>query len=228
MQRGNNLASRRRAGRGVALLRLGILAASVTAAFVVIAATVPTSPRELQDAAAGLEPVTALAFVAVGAALTLALFPYPALAAASGLLFGTLLGTVVAIVSGTVGAVAALLVARRWGATSVDVLAGKRLRRLLETVGRRGFVAVLYARIVPGVPRGVANYAFGLTPVATASFTVATALGTAPRAFAYAALGSAASLGRLDSPEAIAAFVALAAMALLGAALVLRERKRPS
>jgi uncharacterized membrane protein YdjX (TVP38/TMEM64 family) len=64
-----------------------------------------------------------------------------------------------------------------------------------------------------------------MTPVRPGAFTLATALGTAPRAFAYAALGRAAGLGRFDSPAAIAAVVALVAMGVMGAALLARPRR---
>jgi uncharacterized membrane protein YdjX (TVP38/TMEM64 family) len=93
-------------------------------------------------------------------------------------------------------------------------------------VGRRGFLTVLYARIVPGVPYTLVNYAAGLTPIALRSFVAATAIGVAPRAFAYTALGG--SLGNLDSPEALAAVAVLVVMALAGVALARREaRSRP-
>ena len=66
--------------------------------------------------------------------------------------------------------------------------AGPRLAALREAIGRRGFLAVLYARIVPGVPYSLVNYAAGLAPIRLATFAAATALGAAPRAFAYTAL----------------------------------------
>jgi uncharacterized membrane protein YdjX (TVP38/TMEM64 family) len=55
-------------------------------------------------------------------------------------------------------------------------------------------------------------------------FAAATAIGVAPRAFAYTALGG--SLDDLGSPEAIIAIAALVVMALTGAALIQRERSR--
>ena len=53
------------------------------------------------------------------------------------------------------------------------------------------------------MPYNLVNYAAGLTPVRLGAFVAATALGVAPRAFAYTALGG--SLGDLGSPEAIVA-----------------------
>lgn len=210
-------------GRARALRRLGALAAAVGIAFAVVALTVPHSAQALRDAFAELGVGAPFAFVAVATALTCALFPYPILAAASGLVFGTALGTVVSIAAGTTGALAAFLIARAGGATAVMHLAGPRLRRLLDAVGRRGFVAVLYLRIVPGVPRDVANYGAGLTPVGLVPYAAATLLGIAPRAFAYSALGSAFSVAHPASPEAIIAVAVLAAMALLGLVLIARE-----
>jgi uncharacterized membrane protein YdjX (TVP38/TMEM64 family) len=138
-----------------------MLAGVVAVAFTVIALTVPHSARTLRDAFAGLGVGAPFAFLAVAIALTCALFPYPIVAAASGLVFGTALGTVVSIAAGTLGAFAAFVIAGAGGANAVMLLAGPRLRRLLDAVGRRGFVAVLYLRIVPGVPRDVANYGQG-------------------------------------------------------------------
>jgi uncharacterized membrane protein YdjX (TVP38/TMEM64 family) len=83
---------------------------------------------------------------------------------------------------------------------------------------------VLYARIAPGVPYTLVNYAAGMTPIAMRSFVAATAIGVAPRAFAYTALGG--SLGNLGSPEAIAAVAVLVAMALVGVVLARRNLAR--
>lgn len=219
-------AQRSRSRRARAVRRLGLFAAVVGIAFATVALTVPHSAQPLRDAVAGLGVGAPFAFVAAATALTCALFPYPVLAAASGLLFGTALGTAVSVAAGTTGALAAFLIARAGGATAVMQLAGPRLRGLLDAVGRRGFVAVLYLRIVPGVPRDVANYGAGLTPVGIVPYTAATVLGIAPRAFAYSALGSSFSVARLTSPEATIAAAVLAAMALLGLALIARELRR--
>lgn len=162
-----------------------------------------------------------LVFIAVSAFLTPALFPGPLLAGASGLLFGTWLGTPIAIVSATLGAVLAFSLSRWIAHDAVEQLQGRRLRALREWIGRRGFLSILYARIVPGVPYSMVNYAAGLSPVALGAFAAATALGCAPRAFAYTALGG--SLGDLGSPEAIAAVAVLVVMAVVGLVLARRD-----
>jgi len=163
------------------------------------------------------------AFVVASALLTCALFPGPLLAAASGLLFGTALGTPVSIIAATLGGLVAFSIARFVAHDAVDALAGRRLRDLQAWIERRGFWAVLYARIAPGIPYTLVNYVAGLTRVRIAAFAAATAIGVAPRAFAYTALGG--SLDNLDSPEAIIAVATLMAMALFGLAVMRRDRR---
>lgn len=202
-------------------LRLGAFAGVLGAVFLVVLLVVARSPGEVRDTVDAAGPIAPPAFVLLGASLTCAFFPFPLIAAASGLLFGVAAGTALSIVAGVLGAVAAFLLARAGAAGAVEELAGERLAGLQEAVARRGFVAVLYARIVPGVPRDLANYAFGLTRVTLGAYTAATLLGIAPRAFAYTALGG--SLGDLDSPESIVAIALLVALGVLGLVLVRRD-----
>ena len=100
-------------------------------------------------------------------------------------------------------------------------LAGRRVQRLRLWLGSRGFLSVLYARLLPGVPYTLVNYAAGLTRIPLAVFAAATALGTAPRAFAYTALGG--SIGDLKSPEAAIAVAVLVVMGAIGLVLVARD-----
>ena len=166
------------------------------------------------------------AFVAISAALTVAFFPGPLLAGASGLLFGTALGFPLSLTAAVLGACAACLIARAVGRDAAERLAGPRVLALRDAIGRRGFLAILYALILPGVPYNAVNYAAGLTTIRLHVFAGATALGAAPRAFAYTALGG--SLDDLGSPEAIVAIVVLVAMALGGLIALWRERRAVS
>lgn len=210
--------------RGAALLRVASLATAVVVVFVFVQSSGSLSSERVRDAVDPLGAAAVPVFIVVSALLTCTLFPGPLLAGASGLLFGTALGTPVAIASATLGAVVAFGLARFVAHDAVETLAGRRLAPLQEWIGRRGFWAVLYARIAPGVPYSLVNYAAGLSRVALPAFAAATALGAAPRAFAYTALGG--SLDDLTPPEAIVAMVALVVMALTGVVLLRRERAR--
>jgi uncharacterized membrane protein YdjX (TVP38/TMEM64 family) len=211
-------------GRGPAALRLGALAVALAACIAILLLSGSLSAGAVRDRVDGVGAAGPLVFVAVSAALTVVLFPGPVLAAASGLLFGTALGTPVSIAAATLGATVAFSIARWWGHDAVVALAGPRLAALRAWLGRRGFLTVLYARIAPGVPYTLVNYAAGLTPIALRSFVPATALGVAPRAFAYTALGG--SLGDLGSPQALAAVAVLVAMAVTGLLLAARDVRR--
>ena len=210
--------------RRAAALLLAALAAALAAFVAVLGLSGAVSATRVRGWVDGYGAAGPLVFVAVSALLTVVLFPGPVLAAASGLLFGTALGTPVSIVAATLGATLAFSLSRWWAHDAVVALAGPRLRALRAWVGARGFLTVLYARIAPGVPYTLVNYAAGLTPIALRAFVAATALGVAPRAFAYTALGG--SLGDLRSPEALVAVGVLVAMALAGLALARRDLRR--
>jgi len=207
--------------RRAALLRLGLLVALLAACILVLASTGSLSSRRVRDWVDGYGAAGPLVFIALSALLTVVLFPGPLLAGASGLLFGTALGFPVALTAAVLGASLAFALSRWWAHDAVLELSGVRLLALRGWLERRGFVSVLYARIAPGVPYSLVNYAAGLTSIRLGVFAGATALGAAPRAFAYTALGG--SLGNLRSPAAIAAVVVLVVMALAGAVLLRRD-----
>jgi uncharacterized membrane protein YdjX (TVP38/TMEM64 family) len=207
------------------MIRLAALALFVIGAFVLVSTTLDLSAEGVRDRVDGYGAAGPLVFIAVSSVLTVALFPGPLLAGASGLLFGTALGTPVSIVAATTGATLAFSLSRWIAHDAVEQVASPRVRRLRAWIGRRGFFAVLYARLAPGVPYSLVNYAAGLAPIALRSFVAATAIGCAPRAFAYTALGG--SLDDLSKPEAIIALAVLVVMAVAGV-LAGRRQLRPS
>jgi uncharacterized membrane protein YdjX (TVP38/TMEM64 family) len=194
--------------------------------FALVAAGGGLSSERIRDAVDDAGVLAPLAFVVVSAGLTVALFPGPLLAGAAGLLFGTALGTPTAIVAATLGASLAFSISRRFGAGAVDELSGRRVRVVQDWIAQRGFLAILYARILPALPYSLVNYAAGLTRVPLLVFAAATGIGCAPRAFAYVALGG--NLDDLSSPEALLAVAVLAAMGLAGLLVAWRQRLRRS
>jgi len=200
--------------RGAALARVGRLAALLVSLVAVLALSGSLSAERVRDWVDGFGAAGPVVFICLSALLTVALFPGPLLAGASGLLFGTALGTPISIAAATLGASLAFSLSRWWAHDAVLALAGPRLLALRDVLARRGFLSVLYARIAPGVPYNLVNYAAGLTAIPLRTFAAATALGASPRAFAYTALGG--SLDDLGSPEAIVAICLLVAMAIGG------------
>lgn len=205
-------------------LRLVVLLLGVGVAAVLVFVSVARSPERVRDLVDGHGVLGPALFVVCSALLSCAFFPGPLLAGASGLLFGTALGTPVSIAAGTAAAVLACTLSRHGARPVVEELGGRRIRRWRDWVDRRGFVAVLYARLAPAMPFTAINYAAGLTRLPLGLFAGATAIGIAPRAFAYTALGG--SLHDLGRPEAIVALGVLVVMGLAGLGLVARDRRR--
>ena len=206
-----------------ARLRIISLVVVLTGLLLAFALSGSLSSDKVRDWFDGYGAAGPIVFIACSSLLTVAMFPGPLLAGAAGLLFGTALGAPVAIVSATCGACLAFLVGRRWAHDAVEHLAGPRVQALRAWIGARGFRAVLLARLAPGVPYNVVNYAAGLSPVSLGAFAGATVLGASPRAIAYAALGG--HLGNWGSPAAIAAIALLVVTGVIG--LITFKRSGP-
>ncbi len=205
-------------------LRLGLFLASILTLFLIIALSGSLSADKVRSWVDGYGAAGPLVFIVVSSLLTVAMFPGPLLAGASGLLFGTALGTPVSVVAATTGACLAFVVARRMAHDAVEEIAGSRVLGWQAWIEQRGFMAVLYARIAPAIPYNVVNYVAGLTRVSLGAFAAATAVGAAPRAFAYTALGG--SFGNFSSPETIVAIAVLVVMAVGGGWFAWRDEQR--
>jgi uncharacterized membrane protein YdjX (TVP38/TMEM64 family) len=200
-------------------------AAPVLLAVIAAALWLPHSPSELRDlvlSAGALAPLTALLAWMV---LTPALFPGPVLAAAGGLAFGAAEGTLLAVAGAVLGALAAFSVARTVARAPARRLAERspRLARLHGMLEKRGFAAILAARLAPGVPATGLYYAAGASPVRPRAFTAAIAIGALLRTTPYALLGHG-----LASGSALTIVIAAASVAIggAGAMLLLRGLRR--
>lgn len=216
------LPRRVRAGLG-GTLRIGVLAVLAlggTAGFAVLHATDPGQVQLLLIRVGGWAP---LLFVSGCAVLTMLGFPKPVLAAAAGLAFGTALGTVLAVLGASLGAAGAYFLARRVGREPVLHWARDSAGMIAVWLGSHGFVAVLYARLLPAVPFALANYAAGVSSVRFGEFIAATALGIIPGTWAFAALG-----GSVEdpSPPVVLTAVGLSVTLAVAGPLLTRARCR--
>ena len=198
----------------------------VVLAVVAAAALLPHSPSDLRDlvlAAGVAAPVVALAAWVV---LTPALFPGTLLAAASGLAFGAIWGTALALGGAVLGGLAAFTLARTLarGPALRLVRRTRMLARAHAGLERRGFATVLAARLMPGVPASGLYYAAGVSPVRRGAFTAAIAVGALLRTTPYVLLGQG-----LASGSAVPVIIAAASIAIGagGAMLLLRHLRTP-
>lgn len=196
--------------------RLAFLIVALSAAGLVFTVGGLVDVEQVRDVVEDLGPLAPVAYVVLGALLAAILVPGPVLAGASGLLFGPLVGTVVTLCSAVGTSVIALLLGRAAGRDGArSVLGPARASATEGLLARRGLLAVVAQRLLPGVPDAPASYAFGALGATVTQIVLGTLIGAAPRAFAYTAVG--ASLDDPTSPLAIAGLVVWVVVAVAGA-----------
>lgn len=198
------------------IVRLAVFAGFLAVVFYLVAVARVINIDEIRGVVSATGPAAPLTYVVVSAAAGALFVPGSILAAGSGLLFGPLLGVFVTL-GATVGtAVVASFVGRRAGRDSARALLGPaRADRIDALIGRGGLWAVVGQRFVPGISDALASYAFGAFGVPLWQMAIGAFIGSAPRAFAYTALG--ASIGNRSSPLAYAAIAVWCVTAIVGA-----------
>lgn len=143
------------------------------------------------------QPVlAALAYVGIYAAAVAVSIPGAVvITVTGGLLFGTVLGTVLAVSGAAIGAVLVFLAARSaLGPLLVSPkLAGRVgpwLERLRPGLERDGFNYVLALRLIPVVPFWLTNLAPALVGMRLAPFALATLIGIIPGGAVFASIGA--------------------------------------
>jgi uncharacterized membrane protein YdjX (TVP38/TMEM64 family) len=198
------------------IIRLAVFAAFLAVLFYLLAVKHVVDIEDVRHWVKATGPLAPFAYIVLSAVLGAIFVPGPILAASSGLLFGPLLGVFVTL-GATVGtAVVAAFLGRRAGRDSARALLGaERADRLDALIQRRGLWAVVGQRFIPGLSDALASYAFGAFGVPLWQMAVGAFIGSAPRAFAYTALG--ASIGNRSSPLAYAAIAVWCVSAIVGA-----------
>lgn len=207
--------------------RLLGLAGTIGAAFAAAALLLPHSPdglRELVLAAGIAAPLVALASWVL---LTPALFSGTLLAAACGLAFGAVGGALVSILGAVLGGLAAFALGRSAARAQVEGLVSRRPKwaRVQSLLERRGFQAVLAARLMPGMPATGLHYAAGVSPVGARPFAAAIAIGALLRTTPYAVLGQGIASGSLTMLLVAAGSIVLGGLA---ATVLLRQLRFPA
>jgi uncharacterized membrane protein YdjX (TVP38/TMEM64 family) len=196
--------------------QLLVVALAAASLFGLWMAFMPHSPAGVRALAADAGPYASLAFLGVWIVATPSLVSGTLLAAAGGMLFGPVEGSVLAVAGATLGGSAAFGISRRLGGNALGSFSG-RTRAIVAALEQRGFRTMLCLRAAPGVPATIVNYAAGMSRIRLRAFAAATLIAGAPRGVAYAVLGSNATD---PSALAVAAPIAvLIAMAVLGTAL---------
>lgn len=154
---------------------------------------------------------------------------------AGGLLFGAWLGSGLAIVAATIGAIGVFLAARSALAAPLARRAGPLLDRIRPGLERDGFWYLMTLRLLPIAPFWLVNLAPALAGMRLAPFALATLIGIIPGTAVFASIGAGiggvlAAGGRPDlsvvlSPQILLPLLGLAALSLLP--VLLRRRAAP-
>lgn len=198
------------------IARLAVFAALLLGVFYLVAVARVIDLDAVRRAVSATGPAAPLAYVVVSAVLGALFVPGSLLAAGSGLLFGPVLGIFVTLGAAVGTAVVASRIGRRAGRNSARALLGtERADRVDELIERGGLWAVVGQRFVPGLSDALASYAFGAFGVPLWQMVVGSFIGSAPRAFAYTALG--ASIANRSSALAYSAIAVWCVSAVVGA-----------
>lgn len=202
-------------------IRLAVLAVLATGATLTALTIDVPSVEQLRERYAGTGLWGIVGFAAVYALLSLLPLPAAAFTVAAGAVFGLPRGLPVVLLGAVTGATCAFYLGRVLGRDAVQQFTGTRLQTLDAFLARRGFWALLTARLIPVVPFIALNYLSGLTALRPASYLAATALGILPGTTAYVAVGAYGS-----KPGSWPFLAALAALLLLSAVGIAGSRRR--
>ncbi len=134
-------------------------------------------------------------FVAFGLIYILAavlFLPGSILTLGAGVVFGVVKGSLVVIVSATLGATTAFLIgrylARGWVSRQIE--GNQKFKAIDEAVATEGWKIVGLTRLSPIFPFNLLNYAFGVTQVRLRDYFVASFFGMMPGTVMYVYIGS--------------------------------------
>lgn len=183
--------------------------------------------------------VSALALIAIYAALVAISFPGASLLTiAAGLFFGTWAGGSLVVVGATIGATILFLIARNASGDALRRRIGPWGEKLADGFRDNAFSYLMLLRLLPVAPFWLVNIVPALFGVKLRDYVLATAIGIIPGTFVYASIGAGAGSilaaggelnlrGALLKPEVIGPILALAALSLIPI-LYKRFRKEPA
>jgi uncharacterized membrane protein YdjX (TVP38/TMEM64 family) len=212
------------AARQASLPRIVGTVAGITA-LVAVALLVPLpTAMQMRDWATSVGPWFPLAFLLVHTVVTVPPFPRTAFTLAAGLLFGPVLGVLIAVIASTASAVIALALVRAAGWRLNRLVRRRAVDRLDERLRERGWLAILSLRFIPAVPFAAINYAAGASSMRVMPFIWATLAGLLPGTAAVVILGDAFAGG--GSHMLILVSVCTGALGLAGLIVEIRHYRR--
>jgi uncharacterized membrane protein YdjX (TVP38/TMEM64 family) len=152
------------------------------------------SSQSLQTIISSFGLFAPVVYIAAFALLPVVFFPVAILAVAGGLLFGLGLGSLYTLLGASINCALMFLLSRSVGRAKIQSLVERRVspvwqERLSQSSGRNGFFLLIILRLIPAVPYGLINYAFGLTEMRFGPYMVASMIGIIPGTLVFINLG---------------------------------------
>ena len=138
------------------------------------------------------------------------------LSLALGFLFGRWMGTLLIVISATIGATLIFLLVRYliadWAREKLK--SNEQAVKLLDTFHEDAFNYLLFLRLVPLFPFWLINLVPAFTPISSRTYIITTLIGIIPGSFVFANLGQ--TLGQLEHAEQLLSMPVIIAFTLLG------------
>lgn len=212
------------AARQVSLARTVGTVVGITG-LVVVALVVPVPTAvQLRDWATSVGPWFPVAFLLAHIVATVPPFPRTAFTLAAGLLFGPLVGAMIAVIASTTSAMISMLLVRAAGWRLNRLVRRQAVDRLDERLRERGWPSVLSLRLIPVVPFAAINYAAGASAVRVMPYMWATLAGLLPGTAAVVILGDV--LANHGNPLLILVSACTATLGMAGLLFEIRQYRR--
>ena len=144
---------------------------------------------------------------------------------AAGIIWGWKLGVAYAMTGAMLGASASYFAGQFLGEGLLDRF-GRAGEMVRKQVSRNGFVSMLIARLIPGPPFAVWNYAAGIARMNFGEYFLATLLGTLPAHVVFAYCADALFNGTMTQGDAVKRLAVVAGLLISMIALTTLLKRR--
>jgi uncharacterized membrane protein YdjX (TVP38/TMEM64 family) len=144
-----------------------------------------------------LGPLGVIVFILAYALATVLFLPGWIFTVSAGLIYGVVVGTLVALTGAIIGATLAFLIARYLLRRNIEEWTRKnpRFRAIDEAIGKNGWKIVGLLRLSPLIPFNLSNYFYGITSISFGAYVAVSAVGMIPGTLLYAYLGAIGQAG---------------------------------
>lgn len=150
----------------------------------------------------------------------LTLFPDSVLAIAGGMCFGVMGGAICTMIGAIFGGTLAFFISRTLGKGFAKKFSNNEMQKISTKIEEKGFLIVLFLRLIPLFPFDVISYSAGLSKINLKDFIFATVIGTIPGILIFSNIGDKAM-----NPGSADFYISIGFLLLLLAGSVIVKKK---